>query len=438
MLGAVLAVAWLSPAAGSTARSALSACTVGTWQTRSAMPQDAYGGGATSDGTYAYVEGGYSFSAAGNVTTFRRYAPATDTWTTLAPVPDLMNADASLVYSPLTNKIYLFGGENVGTATVTKATRIYDISSNTWSAGADMPDVRAFMASGYYNGKIYLVGGYSTGNVTPAFSQVWIYDPGTNSFTTGASMPAATPLGGAGSGVINGHLYVAGGRDANVTVVKSLYDYDIAGNSWTQKADLPAPINVPGSGVVVPDGRLWIFGGGNPFGPAGGSAPFTTTASSTYTPGTNSWAGGPNLNTQRSFLSGTAVGNTLVAAGGYNGSTTVTTTETLSFTCNGTITVTKHVISNPSDTGKFNLRIDGTTYAANVGDGGATGAVPVSSGSHTVSETAGTSTLLGNYTARIQCSDGSAGYGTSLSGIQVNLGDSVTCTITNTRKLFKP
>ena len=39
-------------------------------------------------------------------------------------------------------------------------TRIYDIATNTWSTGAPMPDVRAFMASGYFNGKIYLVGGY--------------------------------------------------------------------------------------------------------------------------------------------------------------------------------------------------------------------------------------------------------------------------------------
>jgi hypothetical protein len=443
VLVAVLAAAWLSPAAGSTARSALAGpCTVGTWQNRAPMPQDAYGVAMTSDGTYAYAAGGYSFSAAGNVSNFRRFNPATNTWTPLAAVPDLSNAMASTVYSPLTNKIYMFGGENVGTAAVSKATRIYDIATNTWSTGADMPDVRAFMASGYYNGKIYLVGGYSTGSVTPAFSQVWIYNPATNSFTTGASMPAT--LGGAGFGVINGHLYVAGGRNDSVVVVNSLYDYDIVGNSWTQKANLPAATNVPGSGVVVLDGRLWIFGGGNPFGPVagvsgGGSpSPFTTATSSVYTPGTNSWASGPGLNTGRSFVGGTAVGSTLVAAGGYTGSTTTTATETLSFTCGGTITVTKHVISNPSDTGLFNLRIDGTTYAANVGDGGTTGAVPVSTGSHTVSETAGTATLLGNYTARIACSDGSAGYGTSLSGIQVNLGDNVTCTITNTRKLFKP
>ena len=40
-----------------------------------------------------------------------------------------------------------------------------------------MPDIRAFMASGYFNGKIYLVGGYSTGNISPAFLQTWEYDP---------------------------------------------------------------------------------------------------------------------------------------------------------------------------------------------------------------------------------------------------------------------
>ena len=54
-----------------------------------------------------------------------------------------------------------------------------------------MPDVRAFMASGYFNGKIYLVGGYNTGNVDPSFGQVWEYDPVTNTFNTSrTSMPA--------------------------------------------------------------------------------------------------------------------------------------------------------------------------------------------------------------------------------------------------------
>ncbi len=110
---------------------------------------------------------------------------------------------------------------------------------------------------------------------------------------------------------------------------------------------------------------------------------------------------------------------------------------TVSPVTTGTITVTKHLVSNSLDPAKFNLRIDGTTYAANVGNGGTTGAVTVPTGAHTVSETAGVNANMSNYTARIACSDGSAGYGTSLSGIQVSAGGSVTCTITNTRKLFK-
>jgi hypothetical protein len=107
------------------------------------------------------------------------------------------------------------------------------------------------------------------------------------------------------------------------------------------------------------------------------------------------------------------------------------------FNVTGTIIVTKHLVSNHLDPAKFNLKVDGTTHASNVGDGGTTGPVQVPGGSHTVSETAGTSANLANYTARIACSDGSAGYGTSLSGVHVANGATVTCTITNTRKLFK-
>ena len=109
-----------------------------------------------------------------------------------------------------------------------------------------MPDMRAFMASGYFNGKIYLVGGYSTGNISPAFLQTWEYDPVANTFATKTSIPAAAGFGGAGSGVINGHLYVAGGRDANNTVIATTWDYDIAADTWTPRANLPSANNVLG------------------------------------------------------------------------------------------------------------------------------------------------------------------------------------------------
>ena len=44
-----------------------------------------------TNGTFAFEGGGYSFSGAGNIPQFGRFNPATNTYTALAPVPDLNN-----------------------------------------------------------------------------------------------------------------------------------------------------------------------------------------------------------------------------------------------------------------------------------------------------------------------------------------------------------
>ena len=55
-------------------------------------------------------------------------------------------------------------------------------------------------------------------------------------------------------------------------------------------------------------------------------------------------------------------------------------------------------VCNPTtDTGKFNLQIDGVTKAADALCGGTTGPVIVSAGTHTVAETAGAGTGLADY-----------------------------------------
>ena len=172
----------------------------GNWTYAAPVGEEHYGGFMDSDGTFGYEGGGYSFYYSDNIDDFGRFDPVANTWTPLAPVPDLNNCMASGVYAPNVNKLFVFGGERVSSATVVNTTRIYDIATNTWSTGAPMPDVRAFMASGYYNGKIYLVGGYSTGGYVPAFLQTWEYDPVANTFAIETSIPASTGFGGAGSG----------------------------------------------------------------------------------------------------------------------------------------------------------------------------------------------------------------------------------------------
>ncbi|KKQ92426.1 MAG: hypothetical protein UU16_C0006G0028 [Candidatus Woesebacteria bacterium GW2011_GWA2_40_7] len=99
----------------------------------------------------------------------------------------------------------------------------------------------------------------------------------------------------------------------------------------------------------------------------------------------------------------------------------------------------KKVLDPTSDTGKFDLQIDGTTYAFDATHNGTTGEKIVDADSHTVSETAGTGTTLSNYTSSVVCRDtNGTGSVVSTTGsapswtVGVGNGDDIVCTITNT------
>jgi hypothetical protein len=103
----------------------------------------------------------------------------------------------------------------------------------------------------------------------------------------------------------------------------------------------------------------------------------------------------------------------------------------------GTITVNK-TLSPSNDAGKFNLSVDGTNKATDVGDGGTTGAVTVlTTGTHTIGESAGAGTTLSDYNSTWACSDATSGTGTSITGKTVAKNTNLTCTFTNTRKTGK-
>ncbi len=100
----------------------------------------------------------------------------------------------------------------------------------------------------------------------------------------------------------------------------------------------------------------------------------------------------------------------------------------------GTLTVVKDLVPS-SDSGLFNLRIDGSTAGTggNVGDNGTTGSVTLNTGTHTVGETAGTNTLLTDYTSSISCSNQVSAANAGPLTITVLNDQDVVCTITNTR-----
>src|SRR6266496_4468906 len=346
------------------------------WQEVAPMPTDLYGDACASDGTFVYCGGGYSFSSGTTLAVFNRYDPGLNIWTSLPDMPQSAIM-AVAVYYPPTNKIYIFGGEDAVSAVNYNITRIYDIASNTWSTGANMPDVRSFMAGGYVsaNGKIYILSGYNTGTVDSAQPNTWEYDPVMDMWTdlTG-TVPFPHPAGGFAFGVINNKLYIAGGRDAANLVIDLTWEFDPVAGTYTAKTpETGFQNNVPGSGAA--SGLLWVFGGGNPFVGAGPSkagltvadapsklsfpwslfkrpqVPETTNAGRFFNPASNSWPASPNMNSVRSFTAGGAIGSSLIiAAGGYNGSTTVASAETEGICVGPTPTPTATATASPTPT----------------------------------------------------------------------------------------
>ncbi len=299
---------------------------LGNWQTVAPLP-GSMSGAAASDGTYVYVAGGtFTLSGLNESNQLLRYDPTANTWTSLAHAPSAFLA-GNAVYSPINKKLYVFGGVK-GTLTTNSSsfadTRIYDLASNSWSSGAPMPLAHAFMAAGYWNGKIYLVGGL-TSLVTPSVTdQTWVYDPLANTWASRATSPAK--VSGMGYGVINGHLYSAGGFDlGSMSFTTSTYDYDIAADTWTARADLPRAIDYPGSAVV--GNHLYVFGG------IYGNSAAEQNQSYVYDSTSNTWSNGPNMAQYRMIPAGASVGNTIFAIGGGARGSLLTSVEAATVSC---------------------------------------------------------------------------------------------------------
>jgi N-acetylneuraminic acid mutarotase len=220
-------------------------------------------------------------------------------------------------------KIYVTGGLTGGTLN-----RIYDIGTNSWSAGAAVPVAVYDQGHAYWNGKVYVVGGIVGG---VASSGVYAYDVASNTWSAPlASLPQAEF--DMACAAINNKIYCANGSTGS-DQINNLYIYDIGANSWTSGANSPQASNFP-AGTAI-GGKLYMIGGGNPFaGPAArqsrkaksavdaANLPLSFSDTYLYDPVANSWAPTPSLNVARSFADAatvnTADGETAVVVGGYN------------------------------------------------------------------------------------------------------------------------
>jgi N-acetylneuraminic acid mutarotase len=190
-----------------------------TWSLGTSMPLTFAAGSSSSAviGGQVYVAGGIIGSSTTNQVA--RYDPATDTWTSLAAMPQGRNHTAAATDG---SKFYIFGGRDGPNAVANgfNTVQIYDPVTNTWtstesgSSVAPLPQARGGMGKAvYYNGEFYIMGGETLdgpgATADHVYNRVDIYNPATNTWRLGPPMPRARhgifPL------YYAGRIYVAGG-----------------------------------------------------------------------------------------------------------------------------------------------------------------------------------------------------------------------------------
>src|SRR6266581_3819389 len=196
----------------------------------------------------------------------------------------------------------------------TNQTRLYNISTDSWSMGAAAPaPARADAAYGdtTHGGFLYVIGG---GNSGVALSDLERYDPVLDAWTT--LSPMNTARAGAAAAVIDDGIFVIGGRQSTggpcsggpyLTTVEK---YDIDTDTWSPVAPLPSARS--DLAAVAHGGKIYVFGGCSDTGVTG--------EVDMYDPQTNTWTTGlmPMTTARASLVAGHS-GDNVYAIGGTNG-----------------------------------------------------------------------------------------------------------------------
>lgn len=138
------------------------------------------------------------------------------------------------------SKIYIFGGKSdLDSDASTAVTDIYDIESNSWTTGADLPDLRSDLSSAVVGTDIYLISGYDNDYNSVAIT--YKYDTSADSYVKVADID--TPRGDLGCETFEGEIFCAGGFAAESlnsfdAPLDTFDKYDPVSDSWTALASM--------------------------------------------------------------------------------------------------------------------------------------------------------------------------------------------------------
>jgi N-acetylneuraminic acid mutarotase len=205
-------------------------------------------------------------------------------------------------------KIWVLGGYPPGRLP-SDLVQIYDPVTSRWSLGPRLPQPIHHTHVAAVGGKIYLLGGEiegaSTGKAERFVADTWVHDPAVGGWAKRAPMPTAR--GGGGKAVIDGKIYVAGGRPPGGSAFEV---YDPATDKWEKLPDMPTQRNH--LAMVALNGKVIVAGGRT--GP-GAMAERVDTVE-IYDPKTRRWAKGAPLPAPRGGITGAAHAGCMFVFGG--------------------------------------------------------------------------------------------------------------------------
>ena len=192
------------------------------------------------------------------------YDPAADSWKSLPPLP---GKRGSAVAAEVGGKIYVIGGATTvagskdpfftffGPSLVLGTNDVYDPATNKWESRKPMSVPRNHAFGGVVNGKIYVIGGRTGhGFILSATNTdvVEEYNPINDSWSAPKERMPTARSGGA-SGTDGRRIYAAGGEVSTKDLVgafKSVEAYDPLTNSWTTLPSMPMPRHGIAGGVI--------------------------------------------------------------------------------------------------------------------------------------------------------------------------------------------
>ena len=281
----------------------------GSWTTLAPAPTKRTEVTAAVLGGKIYVLGGFAEPSLGTLSSMtitdrvEVYDPATNEWTTRAPLPVGLHHAAAVVAE---NRLYVIGGYRQAFLALwhpVATVHMYDPDKNAWTERSPMPTPRGALAVAESGGKFYAIGGYD-GATNRA--EVEVYDPANDAWTVRSPLP--TPRDHLAATTAGGKIYAIGGRvnqnyAHNLPTVEA---YDPAVDRWTKAADLPTARSGITAGVIR--GTIYVPGGEAPEG--------TFRTHEAYTPATDRWHIAASMPTGRHGLGSAVVGDRLYVISG--------------------------------------------------------------------------------------------------------------------------